>query len=160
VTAYPSQLRVGSGSEKVVLVLRPDLHSVRHAAGRAPKAAIAWLDEGAGAYGVFAGGPAARAAGDEGPVYSTGEDGPLAVPTGRVFVRLSEGLRAEDHRSQFGAAGFEIEQVPSYAPDAAWLRPREGGVAAALNGLHELERLAGVVHVEPQLLRERAARRS
>jgi hypothetical protein len=69
-------------------------------------------------------------------------------------------MRAQDHRSQFAAAGFEIEQVPSYAPNAAWLRPLEGGVAAALNGLDELERLDGVAHAEPQLLRERAARRS
>ena len=154
--SYPSQLRAGSGKEKVVLALRPDLHSVRGAEGTRAQASRAVLREGShDVYEVLAGQPEGR---DEGPVYSVGEDGPIAVPTGRVFVRLEEGLRAEERRPQLLAAGFEIEQVPSYAPHAAWLRPREGGVAAALHGLAALERVPGVVHVEPQLLRERAAR--
>jgi hypothetical protein len=77
-----------------------------------------------------------------------------------VFVRLAEGDRAEEHRAHFTAAGFDIDQIPSYAPNAAWLTPRQGGVAGALRGLERLHELAAVTHVEPQLLMEREHRRN
>jgi len=157
VPRYPNQLRAGGG-KGLVFEHRPDLHSVRQAAGKTRSKAVAWMNEDAKtAYGVYEG-PAAGTGAEVGPVYSAGSNGPLAVPTGRVFVRLAEGNRAEEHRAQFTAAGFDIEQLLSYAPNAAWLRPREGGVAAALGGLEKLHSLAAVTHVEPQLLMERALR--
>ena len=78
------------------------------------------------------------------------------MPTGRVFVRLTDAAKAEDRRAEFEAAGFAIERTVSYAPHTAWLVPRHRGVAYALGALTELERIPDVVHVEPQLLMGRA----
>jgi hypothetical protein len=111
-------------------------------------------------YAVFEGDPTSSAPDDEqGPVYSAGPTGPLAVPTGRVLVRLAAPLRPEDRRVEFANAGFEIERVLPYAPHSAWLRPAKGGVVAALSGLEALGHVPGAEHVEPQVLMERAPRR-
>ncbi len=90
------------------------------------------------------------------PVYSAGHHGPLAVATGRVFVRLEVGQDAKACANDFVSAGFEVDRVLSYAPHAVWLRPLDGDVNAALNGVETLARLSGVVNVEPQVLLERS----
>jgi hypothetical protein len=88
-----------------------------------------------------------------GPVYRrTG--GGLAVPTGRAFVRFAEGEEAAGHRDELAAAGYELEEVPAYAPHAAWVRPAGGGVVEGLRNLDRLEGLGGVEAVEPELLSE------
>lgn len=93
-----------------------------------------------------------------GPVYRrTG--GGLAVPTGRAFVRFAEGEDAAGHAGDLAAAGYEIEEVPSYARHAAWVRPAGGGVVEGLRNLDRLQRVPGVEAAEPQLLSE-ASRRS
>jgi hypothetical protein len=119
------------------------------------------MQEGAtGAFAVYRGQPGKEVSdGEVGPVYSAGPDGPLAVPTGRVLVRLAKGIRPEEREQEFASAGFEIEKTLAYAPSAAWLKPREG-VAHALSNLDALENTPGVEHVEPQLLMERAFRRA
>jgi hypothetical protein len=94
-----------------------------------------------------------------GPVYRAGAGGPIAVPTGRVFVRFTEGVRAEGMRGQLADAGFPLESVPSYAPDTAWVRPASGQVVDALRGLDALRRIADVADVEPQFVSEAAPRR-
>jgi hypothetical protein len=93
-------------------------------------------------------------------VYSVGPDGPLAVPTGRVLVRLAKGMSPEARKQEFASAGYEIETTLPYAPSAAWLKPQHGGVAHALSNLDALGKMPGVDHVEPQLLMERAFRRA
>ncbi len=94
----------------------------------------------------------APAGGDDLPVYRVGERGPLAVATGQVHVRLGAGasLRARD--AELRAMGFEIAQVPSWAPHSGLLRALGGGVAAALRGIEALRALDGVEAVEPELL--------
>jgi len=57
------------------------------------------------------------------PVYSLTKSGALAVPTGKVFVRLAPKLKFEDSAESFRRAGYEIDQSLSYAPNAGWLRP-------------------------------------
>jgi hypothetical protein len=89
-----------------------------------------------------------------GPVYRAGPGGPLAVPTGRIFVRFAEGERAEDRRDALAAAGYALESSPGFAPHTAWVRPASGRVADALGDLARLRELAGVEHVEPQLIAE------
>lgn len=84
--------------------------------------------------------------------------GPLAVPTGEVFVRLAADARVEDHRDAFEAAGYEVSKTLSYAPNAAWLRPRSGDAADALHHIPGLEALPEVENVEPQMLSARALR--
>lgn len=94
----------------------------------------------------------AQTATDDLPVYSAGENGPLAIATGRLFVRLNDGQNPEDFRDQFASAGLEIERVLAYAPSAAWLKPSSGGAVEALGLVPTLESLPEVALVEPQLL--------
>lgn len=149
---------VQGGTVNAVFERRPELYSVRQPAGAAAAEAVAVISGDAmGTFAVYKGtAPRSRTDVDVGPVYSAGPAGPLAVPTGRVFVRLAEGVRPEQRRAQFEAAGFHIDQTLPYAPNAVWLRPASGGVAQALPGLTELRKLPDVVHVEPQLLFERS----
>jgi hypothetical protein len=154
---YPNHLRAGAGQDPA-FERRPELYSVRRPGQTDTTGAVAvFHDDAKTAFAVFAGKPRKTDEANEvGPVYSAGPGGPLAVPTGRVFVRLTEGVRPEERLEQLEAAGFEIERTVSYAPHAAWLRPARGGVAHALSGLVALAQVPDVVHVEPQMLLERA----
>jgi hypothetical protein len=102
--------------------------------------------------------PARPQRGRLGPVYRRAPGGGVAVPTGRAFVRFAPGERAEDHRAELEASGYRLEDVPAYAPHAAWIRHRSGDVATALRGIPRVERIPAVAHVEPQFLAEAAGR--
>jgi hypothetical protein len=153
---YPKSLRAGSGA--AVFERRPDLYAVRQPVDEPSADAIAVIpDDARSTFAVYRGDPpSTRAAQDVGPVYAAAPGGPLAVPTGRVFVRLAHGVRPEERRQEFEAAGFEIDRTLSYAPNAAWLRPVSGEISRALPGLATLDGVPDVVHVEPQMLLERA----
>jgi hypothetical protein len=157
---YPNHVRVGA-TRATVFERRPDLYCRREAPGDAiPSGAVAIItgDEEQ-AFVVYRGRPERQPAAEEaGPVYSAGADGPLAVLTGRVFIRFAEGIRPEERRDEIAAAGFEIERTLSYAPAAAWLRPRGQEAATGLSTLSTLEEIPGVLHLEPQMLMARALR--
>jgi hypothetical protein len=102
---------------------------------------------------------AVESAENPGPVYQLAPGGSPAVPTGRVFVRLQEGRSASERQRDFAQAGYAVEHIPAWAPHTAWLSAAAGGIVTALNGIDCLRSLAGVEHVEPQLLRPRAARK-
>ena len=93
-----------------------------------------------------------------GPVYRAAQGGGVAVPTGRALVRFGDGDEARRHADELSAAGFDLEQPLPYAPQAAWVRASSGLIADTLRGLAGLERLPGVRHVEPQLIREAGRR--
>jgi hypothetical protein len=156
---YPK--RVESGTPLTVFEQRPELYAIKQSAATGDQHAIAVIpDEAAVAFGIYEGPPPKDLRAEEiGPVYSAGADGPLAVPTGRVFVRLADNVRADKRAKQFQSAGFTIDKLLSYAPNAAWLKPSTGGVAAALPGLARLREVASVEHVEPQLLLQRELKR-
>ena len=86
------------------------------------------------------------------PVYAPESAGPPAVPTGRVFVRFAENVPVDDRRDDLARAGYTVIQTLSYAPHAAWVRARDGDIAASLAGIAALEALPDVVNVEPQML--------
>jgi hypothetical protein len=153
VAEAPKQLVVGDRA--AIYQQQPDLYAIRN--GDAADAVAVVTDTESDRFLVYKHG-AARGAGSPSrlPVYAAGQGGPLAIPTGRVLVRLDEGTDANTYGDRFRAAGFEIDRVLSYAPHAAWLRPQGGNVADALGSLDALARLPGVVHVEPQLLLDRA----
>lgn len=88
------------------------------------------------------------------PVYRKADDGALVIASGRCFVRMAEGRRVAELAEPLRAAGYEIEKVPSWAPHTAWLTA--SSPAAGLRGLTRLTDLAGLEHVEPELLRLRA----
>lgn len=94
-----------------------------------------------------------------GPVYRQVPGGALAVPTGRVFVRFAEGISAAEHEADLQRAGFRLEEVSAYAPNAAWVRAASGEIVAALGNLDRLATVPGVEHLEPQLITESHARR-
>jgi hypothetical protein len=161
VVKIPDQLRVGA-TEQGVFERRPDLYAIRRRTRTPPDGALAVIpDTREYAYAVYrAEQSAPKAARTTYPVYSAGPTGPLAVATGKALVRLRKEIRAEEKRKDFDDAGFEIEQIPSYAPNAAWLRPKRRGVARALSSLEKLQRIGGVEHVEAQLLLDRAFKRA
>jgi hypothetical protein len=82
--------------------------------------------------------------------------GAIAVPTGRVFVRFLEAVRADGERARLRDAGFDVVEIPAYAPHCAWVEAADHDPATALVRISALRALAGVAHVEPQLVRPRA----
>ena len=90
------------------------------------------------------------------PVYSRPSAENIVVPTGRVFVRFADSIKAETKADELKKAGYKIAQTLVYAPNAAWLEATNGDVAMALNNIEKLEKLADVENVEPQLLAPRA----
>ncbi|HEX8282899.1 MAG TPA: hypothetical protein VF588_06070 [Pyrinomonadaceae bacterium] len=92
------------------------------------------------------------------PVYKLQPDGPLAVPTGKIFLRFKEGVEAASRREEIERAGYEIVQTPPYSPSSAWVRSASGDVARSLADIDSLEKLEDVVNVEPQMLVERSLR--
>jgi hypothetical protein len=82
----------------------------------------------------------------------------LAVPTGRVFIRFADDIKAGDREAEIRAAGYEVDQQVDYAPNAAWLRARSGSIADALKGIDALRKVTGVENVEPQMLMQASYR--
>ena len=92
------------------------------------------------------------------PVYRLLPDGPMVIPTGMVFARFEESLKAEERSSQLAEAGYEIDTVPAYAPHCAWLKPADGQVSSGLARIATLRKVPGIVNVEPQMLGPSAKR--
>lgn len=86
------------------------------------------------------------------PVYSLTSDGPPAVFTGQVLVRFAEHVLAEERREELWDSGYQISDVLSYAPYAAWVRARSYSASDSLAGIAALESLPEVVNVEPQMI--------
>ena len=92
------------------------------------------------------------------PVYALGPEGPLAVPSGTVLVRFAEGTEAATREDEFARAGYAVAREVPYAPHAIIVRAKSGSTADALANLERLEKVQGVVNVEPQMISERAKR--
>jgi hypothetical protein len=130
------------------------LHGDGFAPAHAP--AFAFEDEGIAVYrGVP---PRAQQGTEVTAAYGPSPASSPWAPTGRVFIRFAEGTRAETRRASIESAGYAIEQVPGFAPQAAWVRALSGSVRDGLSGLVRLLALPGVQAVEPQLLGERSLR--
>lgn len=140
----------GAGSGEASYELADDLVAVHRADAESPML----LAVAAGEVSYEPGAQRSEWRGDAvvGPVYRRRPAGEVAVPTGRAFVRFSEGERAEDRREGFAATGFELDAIPPYAPHAAWVRASCGAIEETLRSLDRLRALAGVEHVEPQLI--------
>jgi hypothetical protein len=155
--SVPGRIRIG-GHRAGTFQRRDGMYAVRAGGADDCAGCRARIADGArSSVAVYEGHPpAARRSDDLIPVYSAGPQGPLAVPTGRVFVRFADGTRAEERRGDLEALGFTVERVLSYAPNAVWVTPTRGGPARALEQFEAIASLPGVVHAEPQLLLERA----
>jgi len=88
------------------------------------------------------------------PIYEMdGSGGVQARPSGTVWIRFGEGTDAAARAAEIAAAGYRIERVISYAPNAALVNA--GSIADALSHLDALRAIPGVEAVEPQMLMER-----
>ncbi|MEH2024268.1 hypothetical protein [Nostoc sp.] len=161
---YPEQIRVGSDANGG-LPLRTAVSYTRKSGyyaihynqpGTVAVGAILQLNDGAIA--VFSGEPNQSAQGILSPVYTLESNGSLAVPTGLVFIRFAEGVDLESQHEVINRAGYEVVQSFSYAPHAAWLRAQSGNIVDAIAGISQLEAIANVENVEPQMLMERSLR--
>lgn len=92
------------------------------------------------------------------PVYQVTPRGPLAVPTGRIFIRCSPHIRLEERRNDLAALGYELIETLSYAPHTGWVHSATGDMASSLKNFHQLKTIPGIVHAEPQLLMPRKSR--
>ena len=92
------------------------------------------------------------------PVYALDHHGPLAVPTGQIFIRFTPDVKSEECRGNLVDHGYTIVQIPSYAPNTAWVQATNGDIATSLLNIEQLNGLPGVVNVEPQLLMQRKSR--
>jgi hypothetical protein len=130
----------------------PDLYALHAPVPRSLTADVVWTLEAEG-IAVLRGQPrsASIPVAAVTPVYAR-PSGPPAVPTGRVFVRFAENVRADLRRRQLSRAGWELVEAPAWAPHTAWVRPASGDIAAALAGLDALAALPDVARVEPEML--------
>jgi hypothetical protein len=90
------------------------------------------------------------------PSYELPGGGVAASPTGRILVRFANADTMEKRRKDIEAAGYVIDEILSYAPQAAWVRAASGDAGEGLSGVTKLEAIAGIEEVEPQMLRPRA----
>ncbi len=155
----PRQLPVSNERPEPAYELVDDMVAV-HGEPDAPSLANATvrLDDGIAVVPKAEAGRLTRAQSTVGPVYRRVPGGSLAVPTGRVLVRYTEGDAAENHRDELAAARYEIDDALSYAPHTAWVRASSGDIADTLARLDELAALPGAVHVEAQMVGEVARR--
>lgn len=152
-TGYPETLARAVGGARR-LQLADDLRAQRgDCAPQDTSRRIATLLGDAGTHFTLLRG--APTSGDIGVYRETGSQD-FAIPTGRVFMRFAEGIAAADRKPDIERAGYRIAALLDYAANAAWVEPTDGDIAAALHGLDRLAAIAGVDHVEPQLLSPRA----
>jgi hypothetical protein len=95
----------------------------------------------------------------EPPTYELSPHGGVAHPTGRVLVRFQDAEALQRHRPDIETAGYVVEEVLDYAPQAAWVRAASGDTADALGSISRLEQIPDVEEVEPQMLRTRSFKR-
>ena len=65
------------------------------------------------------------------PTYEMGTGGGPATPTGRVMVRFADQASLERRRADIEKAGYRVEQVLAYAPQAAWISAASGDAAGS-----------------------------
>ena len=158
---FPERLRAGTERGGASYARVPGYYAVHQGPGaaQAAGAVMTLREEG---IAVYRGEPDAGrgATSSLTPVYQLQPSGPLAVPTGKVFVRFAPGVEAASRRDEIERAGYEIAKTSEYTPHTAWVQSASGSIAWALSNVHALEGLADVENVEPQMLTPRDYRES
>ena len=158
---FPERLRAGTERPEASYTRVPGYYAVHHGREQADTngAVMTLKEEGIAIY---------RGEPDENhgdtisltPVYSLQPSGPLAVPTGKVFIRFAQGVEAASRREEIESAGYEIIKTSNYTPHTAWLQSTSGSIAHSLSNINALESLKDVENVEPQMLTVRVPRES
>jgi len=154
-THYPARLCASSSHPEQTYQRADKLYVVKSTSQTQQRNVALTLEDDGVTYLVMCGEPAPTA--DAGAVYM-GNGGLMFVPTGRIFVRLDDGIPLEARAEAFRRLGYVIAQTLPYAPNAGWLERADKDAAEALRGMADLAKLPGVQHVEPQLLTVRAQR--
>jgi hypothetical protein len=145
----PVELASGSGATRMQYRQKPGYYAIHHWDDDAgTDSPVLRLDDAA----IFFGEESSSAGQKSGPVYEAQPDGTPAVPTGRVFVRFEDSVRAESRESAVRKAGYRLVQVPAWAPHTAWVEALTGDVADSLCNLGKLQQLRDVENVEPEML--------
>lgn len=157
-TAFPAQLKHSTEHPQRVYQRAADLYAVQEdeVVASAPAEQSLRTDDGH-RVAIHRCAPGAAPRGAQ-AVYVEAAGGQRMVPSGRVFVRFADTVKAESRRALLLAAGFRITALPSYARHAAWLEADDRVAAHALAGVSRLEALPDVENVEPQWLGARQAR--
>ncbi len=156
-TDFHKKLRASTEHSNVVYT-RSDGYYAVHGGSSGPRSSKAVQTLNDGEIAIYKGQPK-RSETNITAVYSPSSGGSaLNVPTGQVFVRFASDVDVATQHDSLESAGFTIAQTLSYAPNAAWLKHKDGDVAAALNAIPKLEKLDGVENVEPQLISPRSLR--
>src|SRR5262249_24583936 len=131
---FPKVVSADSGSDRKYHLVASHfaVHGISTQAGSEP--AMEFVPEKITVYPIHRFTSMEQTRGETSPVYSLQPDGSLAVPTGRVFVRMGRARRFVYHEGDFRAAGYEIDHAVPYAPNAGWLRPSSSSIAASLAG--------------------------
>ena len=159
---FPERLKQSTQTPDLVYVRATDFYAVRGTSARVEREVpvLTVNTDGGESIRVYRGVPEQTRASSGSPkvtpVYALPSAESVVVPTGRVFVRFADAIKAETKVDELKKAGYKIAQTLGYAPNAAWLEATNGDIALALNNLEKLEELADVENVEPQLLAPRA----
>jgi len=156
---FPKVVSAGTGSARKYHLVASHfaVHGISTQVGSEP--AMEFVPEKIAVYPIQRFASMGQTRGKTTPVYSLQPDGPLAVPTGRVFVRMGSDRSFADHERDFRDAGYKIDHAVPYAPNAGWLRSSSSSIAASLAGLDKLSSISGMEHVEPQMLRKAVCKR-
>jgi len=85
------------------------------------------------------------------PVYRMGRHGSIAIPTGRLFVRMDPAVRLADQAENLKESGLHIDKSYDWAPNAGWVRGDSDDFSDVLSKIDLIsDRLKA--HVEPELI--------
>lgn len=93
------------------------------------------------------------------PVYRSGKDGPVGVPTGLIFIRFGTDTPLQSRRDQLKELGYEIAKGAAVT-EGGWVRHNSGFCEASLSNSAKLHEIDGVCVVEPQFLMSRQSKSS
>lgn len=91
------------------------------------------------------------------PVYRVGDTDAVAIPTGRLFVRLPKRDTLESNTEILDSLGMRVDAQNTWAPHTGWVTLKSGNIADAISQVESVaERLNA--RVEPELVSLRAKR--
>jgi hypothetical protein len=154
---YPREVPRSSCHKDEVFVRQDSGHAIHVEAKHALQGPSSALHFEHGKIAVFPGDPPTDSNLEVSPIYRA-PGGGIAVPTGLIFVRFSAATKAAERRDEIERAGFALVKIPSYAPQAAWVRAKTGGISGSLIQISALEGLADVEEIQPQMLMQKANR--
>jgi hypothetical protein len=93
------------------------------------------------------------------PVYRIGKTNEVAIPTGRLFVRLPKHNTLESNTEILEGFGMRVDSQNSWAPHTGWVIPTSGNIAEAISQVEAVAERLGA-RVEPELVSLRAKRTS